>query len=274
MQSDKLLTAMKSLLYSAIIILGLGSCSQPSTDYDDFANKYRPYHNQDARVTGRTGVPHVAIAGQAVEAPLQSRTDAAFNQYANDYRDDTAPTAHNTLQPAPIDLLQANGLSPYPIENGSLEANKGGFMVTHPVVAPDNRLVLPPLVDNSTKLLAQPSNDENQGRMDYIVKITNGTNGRIFVEAHDARDTIYPCGFMQKGQSFSTPLKNVLPIKGPIVIVVRDPDQPNAPELRRYRVYPPKTSYKSRTLSIKLIAGGRYQASIDGQVYFENDPNL
>lgn len=255
---------MKSLLYSAIIILGLSACSQPSTDYENFVQTYRPYNNRGAQVNSGTGVTHVVAPGEALRAYPQSRTDAAFDQYANPRQIEQA--AHTNAYIG--NPYRGNNSIPQPHAT-----NNGGY--TTPTVPPlENRLILHPISNSSSQLLQQPSVDENKGPMDYIVKISNGTNGRIFVEAHDANNTIYPCGFMQKGQSFSTPLKNVMPVKGPIVVVVRDPDQPNAPELRRYRVKPPRVSYKSRTLEIKLIAGGRYKASIDGKVYFENDPNL
>ena len=59
--------------------------------------------------------------------------------------------------------------------------------------------------------------------MNYSVRITNSTNGKIFVEAQDAAGTIYPCGFMDGGRSATTPMEQADPIVGPITIVVRDP---------------------------------------------------
>ena len=102
--------------------------------------------------------------------------------------------------------------------------------------------------------------------MNYSVRITNSTPGRIFVEAQDASGTIYPCGFMDGGRSLTTPLENADPIVGPITIVVRDPDKVDAPEIRRFKVNPP-TYYAGQTVGISIIPGGKYHASVDGNVY-------
>ncbi len=105
------------------------------------------------------------------------------------------------------------------------------------------------------------------GPVDYTLRITNATPGRIFVEAQDAAGEIYPCGFMTGSQSISSVKKQVNPIQGPITVVVRDPDKPDAPELRRYKVDPP-TGYAGKTVEITIISGGLYQVSVDGQVRY------
>ncbi len=105
------------------------------------------------------------------------------------------------------------------------------------------------------------------GLVDYTLRITNATSGRVFVEAQDAAGEIYPCGFMTGSQSISSEKKQVAPIKGPITVVVRDPDKPDAPELRRYKVDPP-TGYAGKTVEITIISGGLYQVSVDGQVRY------
>ena len=108
------------------------------------------------------------------------------------------------------------------------------------------------------------------GPMNYSVRITNSTPGRIFVEAQDASGAIYPCGFMDGGRSSTTPLEQADPIVGPITIVVRDPDKPDAPEIRRFKVNPP-AYYAGRTVGISIIPGGKYHASVDGNVYASGD---
>lgn len=102
--------------------------------------------------------------------------------------------------------------------------------------------------------------------MNYSVQITNSTPGKIFVEAQDAAGMIYPCGFMDGGRSCTTPLEQADPIVGPITIVVRDPDKEGAPEIRRFKVNPP-AYYAGKTVGISIIAGGKYHASVDGNVY-------
>lgn len=102
--------------------------------------------------------------------------------------------------------------------------------------------------------------------MNYSVRITNSTPGKIFVEAQDAAGSIYPCGFMDGGRSATTPLEQADPIVGPITIVVRDPDKEGAPEIRRFKVNPP-AYYAGKTVGISIIPGGKYHASVDGNVY-------
>ncbi len=105
------------------------------------------------------------------------------------------------------------------------------------------------------------------GLVDYTLRITNATPGRVFIEAQDAAGEIYPCGFMTGSQSISSEKKQVAPIKGPITVVVRDPDKPDAPELRRYKVTPP-ADYAGKMVEITIISGGMYQVSVDGQVRY------
>ncbi len=102
--------------------------------------------------------------------------------------------------------------------------------------------------------------------INYSVRITNSTPGRIFVEAQDASGSIYPCGFLDGGRSSTTPLEQAAPIVGPITIVVRDPDKDGAPEIRRFKVNPPDF-YVGKTVGISIIPGGKYHASVDGNVY-------
>ncbi len=102
--------------------------------------------------------------------------------------------------------------------------------------------------------------------MNYSVRITNCTPGKLFIEAQDAAGNIYPCGFMDGGRSATTPLEQAEPIVGPITIVVRDPDKDGAPEIRRFKVNPP-SQYANQTVGISIIPGGKYHASVDGNVY-------
>ncbi len=116
--------------------------------------------------------------------------------------------------------------------------------------------------------LMQGTNNTSAGALvDYTLRITNATPGRVYIEAQDAAGEIYPCGFMAGSQSISSEKKQVAPIKGPITVVVRDPDKDGAPELRRYKVTPP-TGYAGKTLEITIISGGFYQVSVDGQVRY------
>lgn len=101
----------------------------------------------------------------------------------------------------------------------------------------------------------------------YAVQITNGTNGRLFIEAIDEGENIFPFGFMHAGQRLGALPQDPRPIQGHITVIVRDPDRAGAPELRRYQIAPPQ-NYEGKTIGITLLPGGRYRASLDGVVYY------
>lgn len=105
------------------------------------------------------------------------------------------------------------------------------------------------------------------GGANYALQLTNGTTGRLFVEVFDDSDNVFPVGYMFAGANLSTPPSEARPISGRLTVVIRDPDKPNAPELRRYKVDPP-ANYAGRTIGITILPGGRYRASLDGEVYY------
>lgn len=126
-------------------------------------------------------------------------------------------------------------------------------VVQQPVVQPDPQPV---------------QSDVTSGPIDYSVKIINTTTGRLFVEAQDASGEIYPVGFLTSGTSSTINKTQAAPIKGPITVVIRDPDKPDTPEIRRYKVELPTESYANKTLGISIVPGGIYHASLDGRVYY------
>ncbi|MBQ8479179.1 MAG: hypothetical protein IJ503_02195 [Akkermansia sp.] len=106
----------------------------------------------------------------------------------------------------------------------------------------------------------------------YAVQMINGTTGRLFVEVFDDSDNVFPVGYMFAGANLSTPPSEARPIQGQLTVVIRDPDKPDAPELRRYKVTPP-VNYTGKTIGITILPGGRYRASLDGEVYYASpDP--
>ena len=185
--------------------------------------------NSDSNLAPNYGYPQGSYPNASVDP---NNPDAAFNQVAQQY-----------AQEASTQAQQSSYYPQAPAQNA--------------IAAPYN-----------PQVIEQPTTDSNLGVMDYKVKITNGTPSRIFIEAQDAAGNIYPCGAMAKGQSQTTAMTQSAPAKGPILIVVRDPDQPGAPELRRYRVATPTTSYANRTLHITIIPKGRYSAAVDDEVYY------
>lgn len=196
---------------------------------------------------------YVALPGQAAVA-VNPDADAAFDQQVAVYRGQL-PAVQAPVVPAaaPVDITAAAGAVPavQPIAlPGALPA-------------PDAAAAVAPAAPAPTDVTAPMG-----GSMTYKVRITNDTPGRVFVEAQDAAGTIYPCGFMEGGRTFTTPMENAAPIQGPITVVVRDPDQPGAPEIRRYKVNPPTGDYNGKAVGVNILSGGRYMASVDGQVYF------
>lgn len=129
---------------------------------------------------------------------------------------------------------------------------------TAPTAAPATPPPAPPV---STP--AQPS-----GSVNYSVQVINTTDGRLFIEASDAAGEVYPCGFMVSGQNYTTNKKQASPIAWPITVVVRDPDRPGTPEIRRYRVPAPTEDYSGKNIGICIVKGGTFYASLDGRVYY------
>ncbi|MCQ2364593.1 MAG: hypothetical protein MJ051_03460 [Akkermansia sp.] len=193
---------------------------------------------------------YVALPGQAAVA-VNSDVDAAFDQQVAAYAGHTPAVQVPTAPAAPTVDISA------PVAPAA--------DVTSPAVpAPTADVTAPAAPAPVADVTAAPTG----GSMNYKVRITNDTPGRVFVEAQDAAGTIYPCGFMEGGRTFTTPMENAAPIKGPITVVVRDPDQPGAPEIRRYKVDPPTSSYDGKAVGVNILSGGRYMASVDGQVYY------
>ncbi len=105
----------------------------------------------------------------------------------------------------------------------------------------------------------------------YALQMVNGTTGRLFVEVFDDSDNVFPIGYLFAGQNISTPPSEPRNIQGQLTVVIRDPDA-DGKELRRYKVTPPM-DYTNKTIGVTILPGGRYRASVDGQVYYTSpDP--
>ncbi len=225
--------------------------------------------------TARQG-QYIALPGQAAVD-----TDTAFDQQVAAYANNTAATPAVPQQaalPTVEDALGAVPSAPVPAPQG------GAGVIVNPV--PMQAVTVPSVPQNApvglmdayatgaaaiagaaAGMMQPVDTTPTGGLIDYTLRITNATSGRVFIEAQDAAGEIYPCGFMTGSQSISSEKKQVAPIKGPITVVVRDPDKPGAPELRRYKVTPP-TGYAGKTVEITIISGGLYQVSVDGQVRY------
>ena len=111
------------------------------------------------------------------------------------------------------------------------------------------------------------------GNMNYKVSFVNGTDGRLFLEATDAADNVYPCGFMAGRAKCTESITGRPAVNGPIKVVVRDPDQDGAPVLREYSVpVPDPSAYNGGTLQIEILPRGSFRASANGVPYFTKEP--
>lgn len=233
--------------------LALASCMQPVMP---------PHHGatvvaHPAAVSSPAHVPaaparpgsYLALPGQAPVA-VDTDADAAFDRQVAAYQGTPAPQA---VVPAVDPMTGAPVAAVVPAPAVAPMAPMGAE------VAPG----MTPGVD--------PMSAATPGKINYTVKITNNTPGRLFIEAQDGAGTIYPCGFMNAGQSFSTPMTNADPIHGQITVVVRDPDKPDTPEIRRYKVTPPN-GYANKEVGVSVIPGGIYQTSLDGVVTYTSPP--
>lgn len=244
------------LVASAAIVAA--SCS--STDNTVVTNRAsvvtKPQTTKPAQYLALPGQAAVAVGGADVNAAFdaqvaqygaQPQTGAAMGAMMGQAAANTVAGALAPIQQAPTPMLPAttSAQSTYIHQTA---------MPGHVSVGTDPGMGMTPGIPGA----AVP--------MNYSVRITNSTPGRIFVEAQDAAGAIYPCGFMEGGRSATTPLEQADPIVGPITIVVRDPDKDGAPEIRRFKVNPP-AYYAGKTVGISIIAGGKYHASVDGNVY-------
>lgn len=204
---------------------------------------------------------YVALPGQAAVA-VNSDVDAAFDQQVAAYAGQGAAPVVATPATPSVDITAPTAIPTPAVTTPVADATAAAANALNGAVADATAAVATATAPDAD--ITAPTG----GNMNYKVRITNDTPGRIFVEAQDGAGTIYPCGFMENGRTFTTPLENAAPIKGPITVVVRDPDQPGAPEIRRYKVDPPAGNYNGKAIAINILKGGRYMASVDGQVYY------
>lgn len=248
---------MKTRLYiSAVVAVLVTSCTslEPSL-------RPLPAGMGEPAAAPQKRAQYLALPGQAVVA-VGTDADAAFNQHAASYHQVGAPQ-----QPlmTPVMNHQAAAIAAAPTATASALVS-----AVNPVSPMQAQVVQPQMGMNpASAVAAAPA--MASGPINYKVSVTNNTPGRLFVEAQDAAGTIFPCGFMSPAQTITTPMEQANPIKGPVTIVVRDPDKPDAPEIRRYKVDAP-SGYANKTFGVSIIPGGIYQTSLDGMVYYTSPP--
>lgn len=237
-------------------VLALSACTQVSpygtTDHSTLP-KENPAHRQ-----------YLALPGQGAVNTHATNTDAAFEEQVAAYTGQTVPTP--AVQPTPV------------VNQPYVQQQMTGYQQTYaePQVPGYPQPMVPgagvdPMYPQQGMQAGvtnyYPSQPAADGSAGYAVQVSNATNGRIFIEMHDDSDNIFPVASMYAGQKISTQPQEPRPISGQLTVVVRDPDQPGAPELRRYKVNPPP-AYMGKTIGITILSGGRYRASLDGEVYY------
>lgn len=214
---------------------------------------------------------YLALPGQSPVA-VSNDTDAAFEQQAASYASGTPAVAAPAVEPSGMAAMTQTVAAAPQMQAvsaampGAPAAPSIGNFGSFQSAATSAVASVFPAAGSAAAAAAAPAAQPEL--IDYTVRVINGTPNRLFIEAQDAAGTIYPCGFMHQDRSYSTPMVQAEPIHGPITVVVRDPDQPDAPELRRYKVNPPPFNYAGRTITIKILPGGYYQAMVDGVVYY------
>lgn len=252
----------RNSIIAAVAALAVVSCSQESPDV------VPPLTPNPAQSSVRPPRLH-ALPGQAPVAVHTGDVNAAFDQQAAAYangtvQDVTAAPAVPAMQDVTVPAVQ-------PVQDVTIPAPAQPVQPAQPAAQDVTVPAAQPAVQDVTAAPAPMG-----GSINYKMKVSNLTQGRIFVEAQDANGTIYPCGFMDgkdaQTRSFTTPMENAAPIKGPITVVLRDPDKEGAPEIRRYKVQPPTTDYSNKTVEISILPGGIYLAGVDGQIYHQSLP--
>ena len=255
---------MKPLTHLALLALfALVSCQQSVPEFDSQAAA-----RARLKETHKLG-QYLALPGQAAVATKDLDPDSAFELQAAQYarnRQGGVPGGDAGFQPPALDPTPGAGNStPRPqVDIPDPDESSPGPEPAH-ITQPAPPVQLPPPAQPTPTVSLPPAHP--QGQLDYTVSISNKTSGQLFIEAQDSAGTIYPCGPMTPNKTWNTPMTKADPIKWPIVVVVRDPDQPGAPEIRRYRVNTP-VDYSNRTLNISIVPGGKYEVRLDGQLFY------
>lgn len=211
---------------------------------------------------------YIALPGQAATSDTPSDTTAAF---------EFAAALYGAEKPA-APAAEPQSAAPPPI----IPPDKP---TTPAAPIPDPRPVNDPITparrpaptasstpqESTAALITATPPRKPSSRAPYAVQVTNGTSGRLFIEMQDEGGNIFPVGFMHADQRIGSGPQEPRLIQGQLIVVIRDPDRPGAPEIRRYHISPP-AEYQGKTVGITILPGGRYRASVDGQVYFTSAP--
>jgi len=206
---------------------------------------------------------YLALPGQSARAVAPTDTDAAFERQAAAYA--TGATA-SAAPDAPLPTPAFPGSLPSAPADAAMGGADHGSLASVSIPEP-SPLQDPAAEKASYGSAASAAAPATQPKASYAVQVKNGTPGRLYIEMQDDAGNIFPIAFMHSDQSISTPPQEPKPIVGKLTVVIRDPDQPGAPELRRYKVEPP-ADYMGKTIGITILPRGQYRASLDGDVYY------
>ena len=270
--------------YSALlsVALLLGSCQQAPPVIDT------PPHEAATPTAADKPANYQALPGRAATSSTPSETTTAFEFAAASLgvKTEGSPAEASTTADSParpttfIPQQQEMPTPPRPMTPPISANSAPPIPDPRPVDAPSATAPIPEPTAASSSFptnagearkgaagISATQTKSSAADAGYAVQVINGTNGRLFVEAQDDSGNIFPFGFMYAGQRIASRPQDPRPISGQLTIIVRDPDQPGAPELRRYRVQPAE-NYMGRTLGVTILPGGRYRAAVDGKVYY------
>lgn len=227
--------------------------------------------------TAEKPLGYVALPGRAATSQTPSDTDAAFEAAAAMLK--AAPRRRVPQDESPVEPEPVN-VDPVAVQQAATSADTrpSPVVVTPPEPEPAPVVVTPPAPEPSpaaayaapraeAAAVAPAVQPQPMGEAaGYALQITNGTLGRLYVEVQDDGGNIFPFGFMYSHQRLCSQPQEAKPIQGALNVVIRDPDSPGAPEVRRYQVAPPP-DYMGKTLSVTILPG-RYRAAVDGKVYY------
>ena len=202
---------------------------------------------------------------------------------ANVHRDvTTAATVSAATDPALSAANDANAAFERQVAAYAQQAASASTVVTTPTdtgytpaqPTAEQTPTVAPIPEPAVQPTPQPAAPvTSAGNMNYKISFINGTEGRLFVEATDAADNVYPCGFMAGRAKCTESITGRPAVNGPIKVVVRDPDQDGAPVLREYSVpVPDPSAYNGGTLEVEILPRGSFRASANGVPYFTKEP--
>ncbi len=267
-------------MHLAVALCVVGACQQAPPAYD------APVKESTSSLSDKPA-NYQALPGQAATSSTPSETTTAFEFAAAsmgmkgsgrsaEVSTSTGMTAPMTsvpkrstpsIPPRPVVLPTSVDSAPPIPDPRPVESAVSPAPVPEPIAADDPPSEEAAVTHRGAAGISASRAESSIADAGYAVQMINGTSGRLFVEVQDDSGNIFPFGFMYAGQRIASRPQDSRPISGQLTVIIRDPDQPGAPELRRYKVQPAE-NYMGHTLGVTILPGGRYRAAVDGKVYY------